>query len=68
MSSSDIAAVSQQLLEYATVVGYFLCVSTVIAFFLGCVAGYKAHGASKRADEQLKKYEAAQKELDGRSS
>lgn len=58
------AAVSHSLLEYATVVGYFLCVATVLAFVLGCVTGYKVHGASKRADEELKKYEAAQKEHD----
>lgn len=64
MSASGIAASSQFLLEYATVMGYFLCASTVIAFLFGCVAGYKTHGASKRADEELKKYEAAQKEHD----
>lgn len=58
----DIAAVSYSLLEYATVMGYFLCASTLIAGLLGCVVGYKVHGASKRADEALKQYEAAAKE------
>ena len=53
-----------EVLQYGTMLGYFLCGSTVVAFLLGCVAGYKTHGASKRADEELKKYEAAQKEHD----